>query len=158
MIAAFDRASADVGPAVIPLRGALPSSMVGVVRLPAVPYLRFAEILGRMMPDPDASRLARSSGGEVAALQRLLGHLELPDWLDEFDRGALAVLLLAGSFEPGNSEDLDALKLLGGEPVSIVQMCETLRLRADSPVELAQERFRSAWTWRAPEERVEAAG
>jgi hypothetical protein len=152
VIAAFERASASVGPVVLPLDGPLPVTAVDVLRLAPVPYRRFAEVLVEAgKNEHEANRLASASGGQISALQRLLGYVELPRWAQGLAAPPLSAMLLAGAFEPGNPEDRDVLELLGADGGEVELLCERLRVGADAPTLKEQgRRFRPVWRWRSP--------
>jgi energy-coupling factor transporter ATP-binding protein EcfA2 len=154
VIAAFERATASVGPIVLPLEGPLPAAALDVLRLAQVPYRRFAEILTASgMPEAKAMQVAGGSGGKLSALQRLLGYVELPRWAQGVDARPLSAMLLAGAFEPGNAEDRDVLKVLGADPDEVEMLCERLRVGPDAPTLKEQGRsFRAVWRWRSEED------
>jgi energy-coupling factor transporter ATP-binding protein EcfA2 len=154
VIAAFPRASTELGPVVLPMEGAVPADGFDVVRIGPVPHLRFSEILVRSgMSEREAQRAASGSGGSLGALQRLLGYVELPRWAEGIARVPLSVMLLAGAFEPGNTEDREVLSLLGAEAPEVELLCEHLRLAPEAPMHKEEGRaYRPVWTWRAPDD------
>lgn len=153
VVAAFEHASASLGPAVLPLEGPAPSGTTGVVHLPTTPFRRFAEVLVRGgMPAQEASRIAAQSGGKLSTLQRLLGHVEMPPWAKGAASLPLFALLLIEAFEPDNKEDRDVFSFMGVDPNEVVLLCERLRLSPDAPIQRDQDRYRAVWRWRAPAE------
>lgn len=142
------------GPMILPLEGPLPSGASDLLRVPAAPYARFAEILVRAgIPEQEARRQAQGSGGNLASLQRLFGYVALPRWAQGLDAVALSAMLLVGEFQPDNQEDRDVLHLLGADPREVELLCERLRLGPDAPTHKEQGRtYRSVWSWRAPDD------
>ncbi|MGK3999579.1 AAA family ATPase [Sorangium sp. So ce1024] len=153
-IAAYEQAAVSVGPVVLPLQGPLPAAAFEILRLSATPYLRFAEALQSAgMAEPEAQRVASRSGGKLATLQRLLGYVELPRWAQGIAPLPLYAMLLAGSFEPGNSEDRAVLEILGASANEVELLCERLRVGPDAPTLKEQGRgSRAVWRWRSLED------
>lgn len=120
--------------------------------LEAIPYPQVADQLRRAgIAEVEAERLARESGGRLAALRRLLGHSTMPDWVVPADLPPLLAMLLAGAWDPASEADRKVIGRLGGDPRTVEELCARLSRRADAPIE-REVSFgrRGHWRWVAP--------
>jgi hypothetical protein len=78
---------------------------------------------------PEAERLVRAAGGELAALQRLCGYIDFkpPPWAKDSPRAELFALLLTGAWVPTADGDREVVRRLGGEPAVAEQLCGDLQ-------------------------------
>lgn len=79
--------------------------------------------------EPEAARLVREAGGDLAMLQRRCGYIdvELPSWAKASPRAEIMALLLAGAWVPTLEGDRDVLRRLGGDPAAAEQLCTDLQ-------------------------------
>lgn len=114
------------------------------------PYKDLQKVLATTSrSEEEAQRLVYDAGGQLAALQRLCGHIDLPEWAQGSPRAELFALLLAGAWTPNNASDQDVIRLLGGVPESALALCQALEKRgATKPIrELWTQ---EAWQWQSP--------
>ncbi|WP_156041050.1 hypothetical protein [Chondromyces apiculatus] len=140
------------GALVVPLEGHLPSGSDDVLKVEPAPFMRFVEMLKKDGFSETEARRAQDSGGNLASLQRLFGHVALPRWVEGAPSVPLATMLLVGSFQPGNQEDRDVLALLGADPGEVEALCEHLALAPDAPTIKEGRYGRAVWRWRAEED------
>ncbi len=153
----FDRGHAEyvarsIGAHVIlPLDAGAPSDVEAEVLEP-IPYPRLADPLKRAgIADAEADKLARESGGKLAVLQRILGHVASPDWVITKDLPPLLAMLLVGAWDPSSDADRAVIGRLGAVPDAVEELCARLSRRPDAPIERQVHWGRRAhWTWIAP--------
>lgn len=120
------------------------------LQLGRVPYRLFEPELDGAGFD-DAPRLARESQGSLAALARLCGANEVPEWASEPSRLLLA-LLLAGEWRLSNAADVAVLfQLSGASGQELEELCKRLSRIPDAPLLEHHEAHRPAsWRWTSP--------
>jgi hypothetical protein len=136
---------------ILPLDASAPIDIEAEVLEP-ISYARIAGQLQRAgIVEAEAERLARESGGRLAALQRLLGHVVTPDWVVTADLPALLVMLLAGAWDPTSDADREVIRRLGGDPSRVEELCARLSRRPGAPIERETSWGRQGhWKWVAP--------
>jgi predicted ATPase len=98
------------------------------------------------LPAHEAERFASQSGGQIAALQRLMGYVELPDWARDRPRAALYAMLLAGKWVPSLSADGEIMHQLGSNVKDVDALCTDLTNRSDPAI----GRYGEFFAWRSP--------
>jgi hypothetical protein len=97
--------------------------------------------------EPDtAKRLADDAGGRILPLQRLLHHVERPQWARDVPMPILQALILLGSWHPKVDGDRQALVQLGVDAVEAETWCARLLTAPGSPIARRQGGY--AWNSR----------
>ncbi len=88
------------------------------------------------LPPERARRLAQESGGQLLALQRLLGfgHPTRPEWARGEGNRELMTMLLVGAFMPTAVGDRRVLNELGSAPEQVEELCSRLQHSNGTPI------------------------
>ncbi|WP_437616658.1 AAA family ATPase [Sorangium sp. So ce834] len=101
--------------------------------------------------EPDAARLVREAGGDLAMLQRRCGYIdvELPSWAKSSPRAEIMALLLAGAWVPTVEGDREVLRRLGGDPAVAEQLCTDLQAQGVMTRDV-EHIARGSYRWTSP--------
>lgn len=129
---------------VIPVDPSHGSRSSGELRIDEpLPWRALVPRLSSLFPrDGEAERHARESGGRLSVLQRALGGMQKPSWVEQ-PREQLVAMLLMGAWEPRRPGDAAIAETLGVAPHALEGLCVEL---ANSP-EPAITREGEGWRW-----------